>query len=348
MNNNNMSILPFVKRNGDFYIGDYVAPRARFQKYGIFMGMLLNRIKALALQYGLEVDYKVFRMNTQGIADIKAAMKGKGGIYIWYSHKSGYFYVGSGKLFFGDNGRLSTYLMPSRVAMGQHYVSPDLAKAIREDGLDSFSVIIVEAWDAGMDTNMLVRQEQLWMLLYPTYNRSLKVGSNEGTPMLEADRRELSTMLYLYEVVDGVILPDSVQSHYGKKELARTGFTTMSGEQFSISNFDLAPIVKSGTLYKGRFFISETLLSAEDISKWSAPKADVRVFKEGSKRSSLVFVYNYVDRDHVYTLADFVGSYSVSDCQLKYGISKTHLQRVRRTGVECKGYRFSNVQLHKG
>lgn len=78
-------------------------------------------------------------------------------------------------------------------------------------------------------------QEQLWMLLYPTYNRSLTVGSNEGAPMTEEQRQYKSTPVYQYELDSNGIISGSEQTHYGIKELIRTGFSSIFIPCFIIS-----------------------------------------------------------------------------------------------------------------
>ena len=78
------------------------------------------------------------------------------------------------------------------------------------------------------------------MLLIPTYNRSLVVGSNEGLPLSEKKREAISTLIYIYEMSDeGKLIPNSEQKIYGIKELGRMGIkskfsnlTTSSSKYF--------------------------------------------------------------------------------------------------------------------
>lgn len=226
-NKTTMAITNFIKNHNDFEVKDFVAPVSRFIKFPIMLDRLLARISVLASQYGIPLDVKLYRMNPEGIKKAKLDLREKGGIYIWYCHKTGYFYLGSAceAIFWGRNARLSTYLMPSRVLNTHKNISKGLAKDLLKYGYDEFSLIIVEQFNVGMSIEMLFYQEQLWMVLYPTYNRSLKVGSNEGLPMLTppphpnvrrergggggeegALRQQMSTSIFSYEVVDGKIL----------------------------------------------------------------------------------------------------------------------------------------------
>lgn len=269
-----MTITKFIKNHNDFEIKDFVAPISRFIKFPIMLDKLLDRIGKLAYQYNIPLDplartsppippnyslgvgkggggrsggkgVNLFaeRMNPEGIKKAKHDLRGKGGIYIWYCHKTGYFYLGSAQVFFGRNARLSTYLMPSRLLNTHKNISKDLAKDLLKYGYEEFSLIIVEQFNVGMNIEMLLYQEQLWMMLYPTYNRSLKVGSNEGLPMPEAIRQQMSTSIFSYEVVDGKILPGSEREHFGIKKLARDGISSMEQPNviIPISNFELSP-----------------------------------------------------------------------------------------------------------
>lgn len=275
-----MTITKFIKSHNDFEIKDFVAPISRFIKFPIMLDKLLDRIGKLAYQYNIPLDplartrsggkgVNLFaeRMNPEGIKKAKHDLRGKGGIYIWYCHKTGYFYLGSAQVFFGRNARLSTYLMPSRLLNTHKNISKDLAKDLLKYGYEEFSLIIVEQFNVGMNIEMLLYQEQLWMMLYPTYNRSLKVGSNEGLPMPEAIRQKMSTSIFSYEVVDGKILPGSEREHFGIKKLARDGISSMEQPNviIPISNFELSPLLKTGSLYKDRFLFTSDRLVGEKL-----------------------------------------------------------------------------------
>nr|AYE93230.1 GIY-YIG homing endonuclease [Termitomyces sp.]AYE93262.1 GIY-YIG homing endonuclease [Termitomyces sp.] len=351
-----VAITKFIKNHNDFEIKDFVAPISRFIKFPIMLDKLLDRISKLASQHNILLAYgeKLFaeRMNQEGIKKAKHDLRGKGGIYIWYCHKTGYFYLGSAQVFFGRNARLSTYLMPSRLLNTHKNISKDLAKDLLKYGYEEFSLIIVEQFNVGMNIEMLLYQEQLWMMLYPTYNRSLKVGSNEGLPMPEAFRQQMSTSIFSYEVSDGKILPDSEKEHFGIKKLARDGISSIEQPDviIPISNFELSPLLKTGSLYKDRFLFASERLVGEKLINWKTPVAVSKqneLTKGNDQRSNGIYVYKYLGPNAKYTIADFVEFIpSVKACQDKYQISKTHFQRLRRYNAPNKGYLFSNYKLH--
>lgn len=343
-----LSIVKFIKKVGDFQTGDYIAPLTRFAKYPLRLDMLLERVSKMGAEYNIPLNVKTYRMDAKGIQLAKDEMKGKGGIYIWYSHVTGYFYLGSAQVFFGKDARISTYLMKSRLSGKHRHVSVDLAKDMLSHGYDSFTLIFVESFDVGMSVEMLLYQEQLWMMLYPTYNRSLKVGSNEGQPMPEAERRALSTSVYLYEVVDGMIVPGSEQEHYGIKELSRTGFTGVGNIHQSITYFDLNVLLKTGALFKGRYLFTKDRLVGKTLTDWTAPAiVSGDLTKGADTRSFGIYVYKTANSAGPFTSANFVEFVpSVSECRNKYDISKTHFQRVRRYNLPVNGFVFSNHILH--
>jgi len=349
-----MAIIKFIRNHNDFEIKDFVAPFSRFIKFPIMLDKLLDRISKIASEYNILLDVKLYRMSPEGIKKAKQDLRGKGGIYIWYCHKTGYFYLGSAQVFFGRNARLSTYLMPSRLSNTHKNISKDLAKDLQKYGYDEFSLIIVEQFNVGMNTEMLFYQEQLWMMLYPTYNRSLKVGSNEGLPMPETIRQQMSTSIISYEVVDGKILPGSEKEYFGIKKLARDGISSIEQPNviIPISNFDLSPLLKTGSLYKDRFLFTSERLVGEKLINWKT-SASVEVSKQNEltkgddQRSNGIYVYKYLGPNAKYTIADFVEFIpSVKACRDKYLISKSHFQRLRRFNAPHKGYLFSNYKLH--
>lgn len=345
----NVSIVEFIKKPGDFYTGDYIAPLTRFVKYPLSLDAVLKRVADLGKEYSIPLNVKTYRMNAEGIKLAKQEMKDKGGIYIWYCHVTGYFYLGSAQVFFGKDARLSTYLMKSRLSGKYRHVSRDLAKDLLAYGYESFTVIIVENFDRGMLVEMLLYQEQLWMMLYPTYNRSLNVGSNDGQPMAEDERRALSTTVYQYEVLDGSILAGSEVVHYGVKELTRTGFKGADGASISMTYFELNVLLKTGGLFQGRFLFTKDRLVGASLTDWTAPVVVSGDLTKGAdKRSFGIFVYKTVDSAGPFTSANFVEFISsVSDCRDKYNISKTHFQRVRRYNSPVNGFVFSNHKLHE-
>ena len=60
----------------------------------------------------------------------------------------------------------------------------------------NWNLIILDVLDVN-DLSILKELEQFWMLLLPTYNRSLVVGSNDGLPMPEEKRQTLSTLIFI-------------------------------------------------------------------------------------------------------------------------------------------------------
>jgi len=346
-----MAIVQFILRRGDFKAGDFIAPLARFVKFPIFLESLLERIRALGAQYNIKLSLRTFRMNSQGIAEAKKVLKGKGGIYIWYCHVTGLFYLGSAVAFFGKNGRLTTYLQRSRLTTNM--VSRDIAAAMLEHGYDQFTLIIVEEHTVNtVDVGELRAQEQLWMMLYPTLNRSLTVGSNEAQPMSEEERREKSTIVYQYEVDNNGIISGSEQTHYGIKYLVNNGFFSIFSPSIilSISYFDLNPLLTSGGLYNNRFLFTTTRLTGDVLANWAPPFSYLVEPSVGESRKgklSSIYVYTYCGPDHLYTEQDLVKVYpSVGACLKEYSIPQTSFLRLRRYRTEWNGLMFSNDKLH--
>src|SRR5690348_300703 len=92
-----MALTKIIKNHNDFEIKDFVAPISRIIKFPIMLDKLLDRISKLAYQYNIPLDVKLFveKMTSEGIKKAKQDLRGKGGIYIWYCNKTGYFYLGS-------------------------------------------------------------------------------------------------------------------------------------------------------------------------------------------------------------------------------------------------------------
>ena len=348
---NNLSIIMLAKRTGDFVIKDLWTPLSRFVKYPVLFTALLTRIHKLGAEYNIQLNIQTYRMNTLGIAKAKQELKNLGGIYIWYCHVTGFFYLGSAQEFFGRGGRLSSYLMPSRLA-ASGYLSPDIAKAINTYGHDAFSLIIVESFPvSNIVQAKLFTQEQLWMLLYPTYNRSLTVGSNSGVSMLEQDRVAMSTTVYQYEADTNGLISGSEQVHLGIKHLTRTGFSSIFSPTriIPISYFDLSVLLETKILYKNRFLFTTTRLEENDIVNWKRPFSTVitNSTQNDDGRTSGVWVYKAFESNHLYTKRDLIKYYpTVTECREAYDISKTHFQRLRRYRSVHHGVLFSNTKLH--
>lgn len=84
-------------------------------------------------------------------------------------------------------------------------------------------------------SKQLRTQEQLWMLLYPTYNSTLSVGFVISKHMTEQDRREASLTIYQYEVMTNKIIPGSEQVYYGSNQITRNGFTSVNNPNITIN-----------------------------------------------------------------------------------------------------------------
>lgn len=160
---------------------------------------------------------------------ISKDLRNKGGIYLWWCKITGLFYVGSAKSFLGKNGRLNEYFQNNRLLnKNTAKISQDLAKDMLKYPKSFWNLIILEDFPTSttktgampdlnsqsidkpkplgptVDTDHTLSRirtsEQFWMLLLPTYNRSLVVGSNDGLPMPEAKRESMSTRIYIYEI----------------------------------------------------------------------------------------------------------------------------------------------------
>lgn len=349
------ALITLTHRIGDFVVDGFWAPLARFAKIPISLDILLIRIRKLAASYNFKVSLCTYRANSAGMAAAKKDLKSTGGIYIWYCHVTGFFYVGSGLLFFGRAGRLSTYLMPSKLANGTS-VSKLLAADILFYGYDAFTLIVVEKFEVGSATRKQLRtQEQLWMLLYPTYNLTLVVGSVFGKPMSEVNRRAIASTVYQYEVDANGIISDSEQIHHGIKELVRTGFSSClnSTVVHSISYFDLRHLLISGSVYMGRYVFTNARLEGDELTRWEPPFAYATGYADRHQVSAIkgraqsVWVYEYGGPGHRYTLDDFVEFVPRANEVLeRYGLSKSYLQRLRKYGSPSNGFLFSNVPLH--
>lgn len=352
---NNLSITKLIRQPGDFVKTNVFLPLARFAKLPLTLKIVVTRIHEIGKKFNIDTNnIQIFRINKRGIIEAKRALKNQGGIYIWFCHVTGFFYVGSTMCFFGQSGRLSNYLSLSRLTGKTKTVSQNLSKDMLKYGYSAFSLIIVET--SSIDAiviESLRRSEQLWILLYPTYNKTLKVGSPfTAIPMPESTRKKMSTKIYQYEVdKDGIIIKGSEYIHYGIKELIRNGFTSMYNDLLiPISYFTLGPLIKSKGLYKGKFIFSKIQLEEETQYIWVTPVSHLssteRLAKKGGKVVG-IWVYIYHDPIIRYTKNDFVEFVpSVKECEKKYNISKTNFQKVRKLFLNHKGYLFSNIKLH--
>lgn len=213
-------------------------------------------------------------------------------------------------------------------------ISKDLAKVINMYGINSFNLIIVEEHlSSNLDKPFVQSREQLWMLLYPTLNRSLLVSSNEGTPMLEQDRIKLKNLkiFYQYEVECGKIVPGSEQKIFGLKSLSRLGVVGSGGKIIPIEYNSVKGHLSSGLLWKNRFLFSNVQLIENE---W----VQIELIKNTVQKG--VWVYDFKTRNLL--------AYEpcIKACFTKYKISSTHFKRIRKFGLEFQGKLFSNKKLN--
>lgn len=213
-------------------------------------------------------------------------------------------------------------------------VSKNLAKSIDLFSINSFTLITVEEYlSERLTKNFILLREQFWMLLYPTLNISLLVSSNDGSPMAEEKRINLPTIkkFYQYEVNEGVIISGSEKIIYGMKELARTGVISLNNTLYPIEYNSVKGHLTSGLLWKNKF-----LFTAIRLTEGTIVKKD----KFSEVRATGVWIYDYRTREFINYEA------SVKSCLSKYDVSPTHFKRIRKFGLEFKGYLFSNEKLH--
>jgi hypothetical protein len=75
------------------------------------------------------------------------------------------------------------------------------------------------------------------MLLIPTYNRSLVVGTNENYTLSVEKRESISTLIYIYEILDeSKLMPNSEQKIDGIKELSRIGLKSKFSNIVTMAN----------------------------------------------------------------------------------------------------------------
>jgi len=163
-------------------------PINRRPKYPITFNALLNRINSLINYYNLNPIYKVYLDCQSNEKLLRKELKSISGIYLWWCSETGKFYIGSALNFTGGkDSRLVSYYQPSRLnkELSSSKVSLDIAADMLQYSKNFWNLIILEAFEEPVDLNFLRDREQFWMLLLPTYNRSLIVGSNSRGPIPE-------------------------------------------------------------------------------------------------------------------------------------------------------------------
>lgn len=172
------------------------------------------------------------------------------------------------------------------------------------------------------------------MLLIPTLNRSLVVGSNEGLPLSEEKRRALSMLIYVYEISsEGRLVPNSEQKIYGVKNLGRLGIRSPSQSSspiITVNPWDNQAHLKSGLPFKNQFIFTKNSLTLKEQLDWKLPI---------DEKGSGVWVYDFE------TLKFIEYFESIKLCRDKYNIPSTTFKRVRKHRLNCKGYLFSNFKL---
>lgn len=272
--------------------------------------------------------------------NISKELLNKGGIYLWWCKSTGLFYIGSAKSFVGKNGRLNEYFQKNRLLkQNKSKISRDIAKDMLKYPKSNWNLIILETLDninLNINANVIKEIEQFWMLLMPTYNRSLVVGSNEGLPISEEKRKLLATLIYIYEISkDGDLIPNSEQKIYGIKELNKTGIKSkFSLKTISANSWDIQAHLKSGLPFKNKFFLTKDPLNLDKQLNWKLSNYPIK-----TKKQSGVWVYDF-------NSLNFIEYFDkVKLCREKFKIPSTTFNRLRKHKLNYKGFLFSNYEL---
>lgn len=320
--------------------------------YPVPLQALLARIKQLAKELGdrVTLDLVTFDLSQKGeLARARQQLNNKGGIYIWYCIPTGMFYLGSAMRFFGKSGRLVPYLFkgitPSPV------INRNVGKALAQYGQQQFILIIVQQWTQG-SVPMLnqLSFEQIWILLKPTYNMTLRTGTFVSLPMSEELRKAMSTVYYTYLVGPLLtIIPGSIQTHYGTKAIVRNGITIPNGDNIKLSLYLLYGWLKAGTLLNNQLIITTTPIL--DTVSW-VPTLLMqyqlqKITYVGLNTHGVWVYYAQQDPNYRYTSDDLYAYYpTVGSAQKDTKIPLSTFTRVRNLLEEKDGYIYSNSQLH--
>ena len=329
-----------IKRKGSKIF--QLFPISNRLKFPIFFDVLIAKISSLKSKYN-NFDFgplRVYQNVELNIKEIKKELNNKGGIYLWWCKDTGLFYIGSAKSFFGKNDRLHEYFQNNRLINRiNSKISSDVAKDMLMYPKSNWNLVILEMIDLNetlgedkINVSLLREKEQFWMLLLPTYNRSLVVGSNEGLPMSEDKRESMSTLIYIYEISDeGKLIPNSEQKVFGIKELSRIGIKSQFSDLITAVNlWDIQAHIKSGLPLKNKFLLLKNPLSLKEQITW---KLVIKTKGLG------VWVYDFNKRN----LIEYFDS--VKACREKYNIPLTTFKRLRKHQLNYKGYLFSDFQL---
>lgn len=310
-------------------------PISTRNKYPIFLNMLLERINSLKVKYNYSTLIKVYENVELNRKVINKELKNKSGIYLWWCKITGLFYIGSAKSFVGRNGRLNDYFQQNRLLKSTHSkISLDIANDMLKYPKSNWTLIILEELDFLENIKLLKDKEQFWMLLIPTYNRSLLVGSNEGLPLSEEKRKAISKLIYIYEITDqGKILSNSEQKIFGIKELSRKGIKSkITNFSISANTWDIKAHLTSGLPFKNKFILSETKLDLKTQLNWRKASPVIQ-------KKSGIWVYDF---NSLNLIEHFD---SIKTCREKYNISSTTFKRIRKHQLNYKGYLFTNYAL---
>jgi hypothetical protein len=323
-------------------------------KYPVTLSALLARISNLASELGDRVSLSLFVYDLSKPGQVELArkeQKGHGGIYIWFCIPTGLFYLGSAVSFFGKNGRLSRYFFKTPNAPAE--INNNVGLALATHGVSSFVLIVVQRWPVNSVTvSVQFSIEQLWILLIPTYNTTLRVGHVAPPVLSEGDRRDMSTPLYTYLVTSMMtIVQGSLKIQYGLKEFVRTGYTFEDGTHMPISLYTLYGLLKAGTLYKGCLLVLKNQLSS--TASWKPTMLILYqaqpITYTGINTHGVWAYYAKDNPEHVYTASDLHSYYpTVGNALVETGIPGTTFRRLRSLLEPHMGIVYSNSQLHVG
>jgi len=243
------------------------------------------------------------------------------------------FYIGSTFSFSGEkNSRLVKYFQPSRLVRTEtsKHISVDIAEAMLKYPKSHWNLIILEICGKSeeLTTSAVFAREQFWMLLIPTYNRSLVVGTPDPRPMPEEQRQARSIVMYRYTAKEGAIVPGSELKIFGVKEMSRV---------LNISLYDLQAYRKSGQLYKGKYLFCDSPLTSEEQLLWKDPTVSVKSTR--ASKFTPVWVYDAL------TLKFIEKHSSVKSVKAKYNISQSSMNRCLNHRLPYNGRIFSRVEL---
>lgn len=166
------------------------------------------------------------------------------------------------------------------------------------------------------------------MLLIPTYNRSLVVGSNSRGPIPEDQRQAKSSTVYVYTVENNKIIIGSELIIWGLKETTR---------QLGIYLADLQAHINSGQLYKNKYLFFKSPLSIELQKTWTP----VSITNPSiNKKNTEVWVYNAKSLEFIEKLD------RVIDARNKYNVSKTTMSRCLNHNISFNNLLFSRNKIH--